>query len=285
MKDNRNIYTCSFDLEGNGFDSKSVSLLVEYQPSKGRFWFNKKSGASVRVSMEGEDESSSKGLAEFLNQNQDIVLIGLDGGEIVYQGRNFYKIDYSYAENVLVDLIHRPVNAPPSKTEKGTKAEITTLRRSRRKTFPAGSLFRAIADELFKLPFTAELLICDDLGTECADFVGANFRRHQLGLIHAKPGSGEKISASAFHEIVSQAMKNLVYLTRNAEVPKGIESWSRNAKWNRTNIPRLYRAPSSAPVRKELWNKLRSEIIDTSNPERFVVLVTTGWPRIKGGSQ
>src|SRR6266850_2385477 len=109
---------------GNGIDNASISLRVEYQPAKRRFWFNKEDGASVQVNLEGDNESSTKSLAEFLNQKQDIVLIGLEGGEIVYQGRNFYKIDYSYADRVLVDLIQRPTNAPRCRTEKGSRTEI-----------------------------------------------------------------------------------------------------------------------------------------------------------------
>jgi len=71
-------------------------------------------------------------------------------------------------------------------------------------------------------------------------------------------------------------MKNLVYLTRNSEVPNGVGSWRRNAKWNRTSIPRLYRSPDGLPSRERLWSKLKSDIIDSSNPELYVVLVTTG---------
>lgn len=275
-RDNRNIYTCSFDLEGDGLDGRIIALRVKYHPEKRRFWFNKEEGAAVRVSLEGDDESSSRSLAEFLNQKQDIILIGLDGGEIVYQGRNFYKIDYSYAEQVLLDLIERPPKAPACKTEKGTKEEIAAARRAKATTFPGGSLFRAVADQLIGLPFKDDLLICDDLGTECADFMAANFEKHQLALIHAKAGSGKKISASAFHDVVAQAMKNLVYLTRNTEVPKGVNSWRRNAKWNKTSIHRLYRADKSLPVGERLWNKLKTEIICSGNPELFVVLVTAG---------
>jgi hypothetical protein len=275
-KDNGNIYTCSFDLEGDGLDSASVSLRVEYHPAKQRFWFNKENGASVRVNLEGEDESSNKSLAEFLNQKQDIILIGLDGGEIVYQGRNFYKIDYSYAEQTLLDLIENPPNAPRCRTEKGSKKEIAAAKRSKATIFPDGSLFRAVTDRSISIPFVDDLLICDDLGTECADFVAANFEKRQMALIHAKAGNGKKVSASAFHDVVAQAMKNLVYLTKNGEIPSGVGSWKPNAKWNKTSIPRLYRTPAGLPSCEHLWNKLKSDIIGSSNPELYVVLVTTG---------
>ena len=89
-------------------------------------------------------------------------------------------------------------------------------------------------------------------------------------------GDGKKVSASAFHDVVAQAMKNLVYLTRNSEVPKGAKSWQQNAKWNKTGISKLYRSPDGLPSGKNLWNMLKSEIIESSDPELYVVLVTTG---------
>jgi len=110
-KDNRIVYTCRFELEGKQNDGKFVALRIEYQPLKRRFWLRKSEGVSIRVTVD-DGESPTKSLADFLNQNQDIILIGLDGGEIVYQGRNFYKIEYDYAERVLLDLIKRPPNAP-----------------------------------------------------------------------------------------------------------------------------------------------------------------------------
>jgi len=254
----------------------SISFRIEYDPLKQRFWFYKENGQSVEVSLGAENESTSKGLAEFLNQNQDIILIGLDDGEIVYQGRNFYKIEYSYAEKLLLDLIKRPKNGPLCRTEKGSKEEITALKASNGTTFPIGSFFRVITDRLPEFPFEDDLLICDDLGSECADFIAANIKNHQLALIHAKAGSGSKISASAFHDVVAQAMKNLVYVTKNSEIPDGVSSWRKDSKWNKTKISRLYRIPDGLPSCKTLWDKLKSDIINSSNPDMYVILVTTG---------
>jgi hypothetical protein len=219
---------------------------------------------------------SNKSLAEFLNQKQDIVLVGLDGGEIVYHGRNFYKIDYAYAERALLELIERPNRSPACKSEKGSQDEIAALKQSQSKSFPAGSLFRAIADQKIGLPFVEDLLVCADLGTECADFIAANFAHRQLALIHAKASDGRAVSASAFHDVVAQAMKNLVYLTRNTEVPAGVKSWEPQGKWNKTQVPRVYRAPEAVPQGQALWNKIKSEIIERKEPQLFVVLVTTG---------
>src|SRR5262249_28992685 len=151
-----------------------------------------------------------------------------------YQGRNFYRIDYSYAERALIALIESPNTPNRYMTEKGTKAEIEAARNIGATEFPEHSLFRAVADGVVPLPFPVDLLICADLGTECADFVAANFARHEMALIHAKAGSGAGISASAFHEVVAQAMKNLVYLTRSADIPDGVGSWMPSGRWNGT---------------------------------------------------
>jgi hypothetical protein len=270
VRDGGNIYMCSFAVEGAKRSDGSIKLRIEYKPAKRRFWFNKDGGVSVGVTLDGE--SSRKGLAEFLNQKQDIVLIGLGGGEMVYQGRNFYRIDYSYAEDVLLHLIERPAAAPPCTSEKGSKTEIARLKKTKAKKFQSGSLFRAIADQKIGLPFTEKVLICDDLGTEGADFIAANFAERQLAFMHAKAGDRKLISASAFHDVVAQAMKNLVYLTRNAQQPDGVNRWSRSDKWNNTGIPRLYRAPSGTPVKQKLWDKIKSTIIDASNPDLLLSL-------------
>jgi len=265
-------YTCTYELNKGG----TVVLRFEYDRPKRRFWFTKESGASVRVSVGGDGSTLEKSLVDFLNQTQDNILIGLEGGEIVYQGRNFFKVDYSYAEDVLLALIQRPASAPICESEKGTDPQLVAAKKTKSKVFPDKSLFKAIADRRIGLPFTDDVLICADMGTECADFVAANFDKKQLALIHAKTGKGSKVSASAFHDVAAQAMKNLVYLTANSEVPKGVASWRRNAPWNKTGLPRLYRSTTSTPEGKALWSAIRSDIMGSSNPELYVVLVTAG---------
>lgn len=275
-KDNRTIYICPFEVDGGAHAGRSIELRIEYQAAKRRFWFNKHEGVALRVEVENDDESAEKSLADFLNQRQDIVLIGLDGGEVVYQGRNFYRIDYSYAEEVLVDLIERPAGSPTCRSEKGNKGEVKKLKQTKATHFHPDTIFRAIADRQISLPFKDDLLICDDLGTETADFIAADFKNQQLAFIHAKAGDGAGISASAFHDVVAQAMKNLVYLTRTTEVPDGIKKWSRTAKWNKTGIPRLYRTTAQLPEGSALWKKLQSDIIGSSNPQLYVILATCG---------
>jgi len=232
------------------------------------------------VNLPDEPEATSKNFAEFLNQHQDLVLIGMQDGETVYQGRNFYRVDYSYAARTLLALIESQTTNDKYKTEKGTKPQIQAAKDTGATVFHDQSVFRALAAGVVQLPFSAELLICADMGTECDDFIAANFVSHDLALIHAKAGSGVGISASAFHEIVAQAMKNLVYLTRGADVPKGVGSWLPSGRWNGTAVPRILHAPPRLPSRAAMWNKIRSEILENSNPQLYVILVTTGCCRL-----
>lgn len=276
-----NGYLCAFEVKPSNAKAEPLTLKMDYDSNKRRFWFKKDKGPSVHIELTDDPDVPTKNLAEFLNQHQDLVLIGLEGGETVYQGRHFYRIDYSYAERALLDLLESPRTLSRFSTEKGTKAQIQTAKQQKASTFPSQSIFKGIAEGVVRCPFAEELLICADMGTECADFVAASFKTRELSLIHAKAGSGTGISATAFHEVVAQAMKNLVYLTRNADVPQGVNAWEPGKRWNKTGVPRILRAPRGLPTQAALWKKIRSEILDDSNPQLYVTLVTAGCCRLK----
>lgn len=273
-------YECTFVLEELQDPPAKVELelVLEYQLDKGRFWFKGKGvrgGQSVQIQEEGGD--SAKSFTDYLNQNQELVLIGLNDGSMVYQGRNFYKVDYAHAEQSLLQHFIRPRGVACA-NEKGTTDELKAAKESGKmaKVFIPGSLFKLIAEGPLSLGFTPEVVICDDLGSECADFVLANFTDRQIALVHAKAGKGTSISASAFHDVIAQAMKNLVYLGRGSETPDGAKTWTRSSFWNKTKIPRLYQAPAKSQTGIALWRKLRSDIIERADGELHVVLVTTG---------
>lgn len=126
------------------------------------------------------------------------------------------------------------------------------------------------------IPFDADLLICDDLNSECGDFVAADTSRRRLALLHAKIGDGAKISASSFHEVVSQAIKNLAYLSQNAETPEGAPSWESGTFWNQTAVERVVKAPTGVKLGVDLWKRLNADIIQSADGELHVVLVTAG---------
>ncbi|MDB4890265.1 MAG: hypothetical protein JWL61_2120 [Gemmatimonadetes bacterium] len=88
-----------------------------------------------------------------------------------------------------------------------------------------------------------DLLVCDDIGTEWADFIGVSTADHTITFYHCKGGHVD-VGASGLHEVVAQAAKNLGYLTATyAELESRKEKWA--GLWNGTQIHRLQRGLSA----------------------------------------
>jgi hypothetical protein len=87
-----------------------------------------------------------------------------------------------------------------------------------------------------------DFLVCDDLGAEWADFVGVSNQRREVTFYHCKGGHVD-VGASGLHEVVSQALKNLGYLSASpAELTNRAAKWRHS--WNATTVPRLQRGNS-----------------------------------------
>jgi hypothetical protein len=88
-----------------------------------------------------------------------------------------------------------------------------------------------------------DFLVCDDIGTEWADFIGVSTPQHEITFYHCKGGHTD-VGASHLHEVVAQAAKNLGYLTATqAELEARAGKWS--GKWNNTSVPRLQRGATA----------------------------------------
>ena len=149
-------------------------------------------------------------------------------------------------------------------------------------TWEADSLFGVIdragtgtgVEGLFNDP---EILVCDDLGSEGADFFMCDTRapRPRAVLIHAKASSDVHLcSAGALHEVCSQALKNLAYVTAfTSEAPTGVRTRSWDGPWRGGSIGevsrRIRRGEADA---LKVWNVIRTTL---NNPvaDREVWLV------------
>jgi phage shock protein PspC (stress-responsive transcriptional regulator) len=90
-----------------------------------------------------------------------------------------------------------------------------------------------------------EVLVCDDLGDEWADFIGLNNTSSppRITFYHAKHGE-LSLGAGAFHISVSQAIKNLQRMSLPAEaMSKKISRWKKQYINGgvTTSIPRIVR--------------------------------------------
>lgn len=75
------------------------------------------------------------------------------------------------------------------------------------------------------LDLDMDILICDDLQKEVADFIAASRSEKRVVLIHAKASDGE-LSASAFQDVCGQAVKNLEILNPSQDrKPPNLDMW------------------------------------------------------------
>lgn len=121
-------------------------------------------------------------------------------------------------------------------TEKGN-----VLKKKQVEEFDEDSLFYSLKNYIYD---DYDYIICDDLGNEVADFIGCS--NDKISFFHAK-ASSHKFSASAFQEVVGQALKNIHYLSnvRNINLGDGEQAVGTDKSifwkgyYSKTAIPRL----------------------------------------------
>lgn len=115
-----------------------------------------------------------------------------------------------------------------------------------------------------------DLLVCTDLGTEIADFIGV--KENRIVLIHAKAAATPSpASASALHDVISQSVKNLPYLQPFDEIKPPSGSWM--GKWKARDGGSITRKRAGDFANSsEAWKQMRAVIADPQS-DREVWLV------------
>lgn len=119
--------------------------------------------------------------------------------------------------------------------------------------FADGSVFRSVVDTIAD---GDDVLLCDDLGDEWADFIGVNTQSSptMISFYHAKHGN-QSLSASAFHDSVGQAIKNLGRMGLPADMlPNKLAGWDDRYRNNgvQTDIPRMIRGGTPQQIAEKL---------------------------------
>lgn len=135
-------------------------------------------------------------------------------------------------------------------------------------TFDADSTFGVV---IARVAEGDDILICDDLGDEWADFIGVNNGRTppRITFYHAKHGP-LSLGASPFHVSVSQAMKNLRRMNLAAdEIDQKMAGWQTtyNNGGVATSIPRIIRG-DAATLQDEI---ARARIAPDTTRRVFIV--------------
>jgi hypothetical protein len=245
-------------------------ITAHYEPDRSRFRFSADGENSKAFVMDKNTEDVRK-FAEYLNNNDDSYVVALDRPDVFYTGQSFYRIDYTHAETRLGALLIPLVALNSVTSEKGRKTP--NMRR-----WDPRSLFGLIGNDVttrfVRTHFgEVELIVCEDLGVEVGDFVCVNFSKKKIAFLHAKCDEGRIVSASALHDAVAQAVKNLGIFSRGGATPQGIERWNPGSFWSRTHIRRWRFGSRTLPVGQQLWDKINQEILQHPEATREVWLV------------
>lgn len=124
-----------------------------------------------------------------------------------------------------------------------------------------------------------DIIICDDVGTEIADYVYCDIKIPKVVFIHAKASSDattHKCSTSKLHDVCGQATKNLGYLAMfNDNPPSKLNSWQKPWKAKVTHgegkvnnrIVKVHKKMSADSI----WKQIR-ECINNPQVEKEVWL-------------
>ncbi|WP_200939224.1 MULTISPECIES: DEAD/DEAH box helicase [unclassified Caulobacter] len=236
-------------------DGNPVHVWIRWDSKKQKYWL------SSRELTQFHDRSNPKvTLLHRLNRQQPFRII-LEGATVFAYGR-FYSIDLQLGQAngagaLVLGLLHAIPGLQAITSEKGNLSAAAA-------TWPPLSLFGKIDEELrapgpgaFGRVF--EALVCDDLGTEVADFIGVDEAGgSRVVFIAAKwkagvPGGG----ATGIYDVSAQALKDLAYLKADAQpLPGAARKW--DGDWMHTGgrVPRRRVGPNSAAFRK-LFQKVR----------------------------
>lgn len=175
-------------------------------------------------------------LREHLN-NENLFILLFDQLSLAYIGGTLFRDDalVDGGTTLLSYLVANPL-LNDVEDEKGPFRKGQTA-------FDAKSTFGAIVNGIAG---GDEVLVCDDLGDEWADFIGLSNATTppRISFYHGKHGD-LSLGAGPFHISVSQAMKNLQRMTLPAdEIDRKIAGWKKlyvSGKGVKTSIPRIAR--------------------------------------------
>lgn len=211
-----------------------------------------------------EDDDKEITLKELIENNSTILF---DNSQFFYYKKTLFQ-DSQLNNSGFLRYFFEENNMINANSEKGTFMQNST-------NFSDDSIFDILEKRLRRLEYTD--IICDDFGNERADYIA--FDKNRLGFFHAKykqvnSEQGKK-SASALHDVVSQALKNLVFLD-NIENINDIDTtyqdkWSKKYKINNitTEINRIRESANSSNSIVERIKETNRQI----NVQKYMVLV------------
>lgn len=204
------------------------------------------------------DNGKETSLTGYFNYYNDFI-INFEDLSLVYTNRKLFKDSklISYIDS-FIEAFNGKAELNTVTSEKGTFTNASTA-------FTANSIFNFTESRII---YDADYSFLDDLGNEWADFI--KLKGNTLSFIHAKFGDSN-FSASNFHDVVGQALKNIGNMTpSNEQIDLKAIHWTNNfniAGYN-TAITRM-RIGDTIPNATDTYKKL----LLNPNLKREIVLV------------
>lgn len=150
--------------------------------------------------------------------------IGFENIEYIYHGNQLHQDGNIF--NSLESILSVFKGIPEMKNVKDEKGDSTKVDEK----FADNTVFNVV-ENIFHHE-NATHIICDDLGYECADHIVLSENR--ISFIHSKAKGKTMLSASAFQEVIGQALKNIGNM-RKMNISDKVEIW-RHKIYPRSNI-------------------------------------------------
>jgi superfamily II DNA or RNA helicase len=252
-------------------NQKTHAATFTWDPSGGRYLLE-----SPSLREEAFVDGENRELVSVVNEEQALRVVPATRTALYSHGHFFQPILPTKRVGAfqLLDILHPVEELASVSEEKGSALVdddwspdcvfglISALDPASRRSPP-----RAM-EKLLSFP---DLLLCTDLGTEMCDFLATQGDR--VVLLHAKASRKLRpYSASALHDVASQAIKNLPYLQPLSEIKPQTGRWMQAWKLPGTSEGTRRLRVGTFASGAEIWKHVR-RVISNPNGEREVWLV------------
>ncbi len=258
-------------------NSKAYKVSVNYDEGKRNYqlYSPELEAAYVRI---GGAERARRNLVAYLSRSQSFRIVPGSPG-IIYAHGHFYEPRLalggrSSGEKLeLTRIFHHVDVLGRIAGEKGGRCPADES------GWAKGSLFHLIdtlgAGTELRTDFKGvDILVCDDLGTEVADFIAADTHSGLVVFIHAKvSGRPTKRSATALAAVCHQAVKNLDYIhPYSTREPPNLMKWE--GAWEDPKHGRVARRiRKGSGSAQEIWATIREIVRDPSATRAVWILL------------
>ncbi|MGP9766182.1 hypothetical protein ACT3UM_10660 [Halomonas sp. AOP13-D3-9] len=229
-------------VEGDALKTKGVILAGKVTYSKNVITVRNKILEQILVEENGVSEYS---VGAFVNKHKPFSAV-FDSPNYSYFSRSCFEDKHLLGNiqsilNVFEDSYD--FSLVTSEKEKPHAAHLTR--------FPEKSLFRVVEDNYCR---GHDIIICDDMNDEWADHIAIDRKNAipSISFIHSKFTKKDTYGASAFHEVVAQALKNIgrTQAEKSLYKSKYDNEWCKN--YESTNIKRVIGAKNWVELEQAL---------------------------------